>query len=275
MLNRNMEGAENIDLSRQVATSADNEQYTVSVSEAAELFTAAGLPRTERAIQRFCKRGDLLSAFVDTPFGSKYLIRRSSIERLIQQKLQAQNFSADGDGRDLSRPDATVRDKSRQEPEPTPSNDAPRPAEIGNADKPVSQIESRDTGERQAATLDPELAGRVKKLEEENLNLKIDNKAKEQFINYLVTERKQMSDSMQDMSYRLGAAETRVQQLEAPKEPRQGSDTGDDMPRQVATDVPETEPIAEPVVEPNPTAQPEPVAVPAPQPEQKRGWFRW
>src|SRR5947208_415643 len=120
-----MEGAENINVSRPVATAYDEEQYTVSVPEAAELFSAAGLPRTERAIQRFCKRGDLLCSFVDTPFGNKYLIKRTSIDRLIEQKLQAQSFSVEPSGRVLSRQDATSRDTSRQEPTLPRSGDAP------------------------------------------------------------------------------------------------------------------------------------------------------
>ena len=267
-----MDGAENVEVSRPVATTNDTEQYTVSVTEAAELFTAAGLPRTERAVQQFCKRGDLICAFVDTPFGSKYLIKRSSIDRLIEQKLQTQAVISDEDGRDLSRPDATSRDRSRQDAEPARSDGATREAEISNADKTISEIESRDTGERQGATVDPELSEKIKRLEEETLNLKIDNKAKEQFINYLVIERKQMSDSMQDMSYRLGAAETRVQQLEAPKEPRPSDDRGDDTPRQVATEAQEAAAIVEPSA-PQPAQAPEPQPAAEPEPQRKRSWW--
>ena len=89
------------DLSRQDATSRDSEQYTVSIAEAAEFFTRAGLPRTERSIQRFCKQGDLICAFQETAYGSRYLIRRSSIDRLIQQKLQALTVSRELGGRDV------------------------------------------------------------------------------------------------------------------------------------------------------------------------------
>src|SRR4051812_32789647 len=85
----------NIDLSSLVATGRDTDEYTVSVQEAAEMFSAAGLPRTERAIQRYCKKSDLTCVPVDTIYGSKYLITRPSIERLILQKQQAQQFAAD------------------------------------------------------------------------------------------------------------------------------------------------------------------------------------
>jgi hypothetical protein len=266
-----MEDTENVEVSRHDATSRDTEQYTVSVPEAAALFSAAGLPRTERAIQRFCKRGDLICAFVDTPFGSKYLIKRSSIDRLIQQKLQAQTFSADEDGRDLSRQDATGRDKSRQEAGSTRANGTASDARISSNNNRILENESHDTGERQGATASPELASTIKKLEEENLNLKIDNRGKEAFIAMLVNERKEMTTTIRDMSYRLGAADARVQQLEAPKEPRQTSDTADDMPRHVATEAQEPPAI---VMEPS-EPQPAPAANPEPQTEEKRGWWRW
>jgi len=260
-----MEDAENIEVSRPDATRRDIEQYTVSVTEAAELFTAAGLPRTEHAIQRFCKRGDLLCAFVDTPFGSKYLIKRSSIDRLIEQKLQTQTFTAEQDGRDTSRPDATSRDVSRQEPEPAHTNAAARDAEISHTEKAIFENESRDRRERQGATVVPELESKIKKLEEENINLRVDNRGKEAFITMLVKERKEIATAMQDMSYKLGVAETRVQQLEAPKEPRQGHDTSDDMPRHVATEPHEpTVIIAEPSEQ-----QITPAANPEPEPEPR------
>src|ERR1019366_1904620 len=59
-------------------------------------------------------KGELKRAFVETPFGSKYLIARSSIDRWIVQKQQAQKFAHDPAVRDLSRLDATDRDLSRR-----------------------------------------------------------------------------------------------------------------------------------------------------------------
>jgi hypothetical protein len=190
-----MERGENLEVSRHDATSRDTEQYTVSVPETAELFSAAGLPRTERAIQRFCKRGDLICALVDTPFGSKYLIKRSSIDRLIQQTLQAQAFTADQDGRDKSRPDATFRDQSRQEAGSTDAAHTASGPQISSSNNRIAENESRDTGERQGATDSPELESKIKKLEGENLNLTIDNRGKEAFITMLVNERKEMTNT--------------------------------------------------------------------------------
>jgi len=60
----------------------------------------------------------------------------------------------------------------------------------------------------------------IQKLQEENLGLKIDVAGKQAFINQLVSERQQLMAATQDLSYRLGAAETKVAQLAAPRRTR-------------------------------------------------------
>ena len=166
------------DIARHDATGRDAEQYTVSVPEAAEFFTAAGLPRTERAIQRFCKKGDLICAFQETAYGSRYLIRQSSIDRLIQQKLQALAVTPESDGRDTSRPVASGREVSRQEPEAAPADKSPEALKS-------SENKTHDSEQEEAATGDDTDA--LQKLREENLILKIDNAARQQFINHLTS----------------------------------------------------------------------------------------
>ena len=198
------------DLSQHVATGRDTEQYTISVAEAAELFTIAGLPRTERAIQRFCKKGDLICAFQETAYGSRYLIKHSSIDRLIQQKLQALPVTPDTDGRDTSRPDATGRDTSRHDSDTPIVNEIPQPQS-----KITVVTDGYDTQQRQGATGRDD--AEFKKLREENLELKIDNSARQQFINLLTGEVEKTRAQVQELSYQLGVAHTRVAQLEAPK----------------------------------------------------------
>lgn len=68
---------------------------------------------------------------------------------------------------------------------------------------------------------------------------------------------------MQDMSYKLGAAETRLTQLEAPKE--------NEEPRQSATD-PATEP-GDAIIVPAPAEPTQPAAELEPPP--KKSWWRW
>ncbi len=70
------------DLSRPVATTDDSE-YSLSVEEAAERYAHAGFPRTIRAIQRYCAKGDLDSRRMETQFGERYMITPTSIARHI------------------------------------------------------------------------------------------------------------------------------------------------------------------------------------------------
>jgi hypothetical protein len=59
------------DLSRPVATSDDTE-HSLSVEQAAERYAFAGHPRTIRAIQRYCAKGDIACRRLETQFGVKY-----------------------------------------------------------------------------------------------------------------------------------------------------------------------------------------------------------
>ena len=98
---------------------------------------------------------------------------------------------------------------------------------------------------------EPDNSDAVRRLQDENLNLRIDNRAKETVIaelnRRLNEDRDKFVSAMQDMSYKLGAAETRLAQIEAPK-------TDSDTARQ---SVPErdTENV-EPPTAPTPTVTP-------------------
>jgi hypothetical protein len=88
------------DKSRPVATSDDTE-YSLSVEEAAERYAFAGHPRTIRAIQRYCAKGDVDCRRMETQFGVKYMISPDSVAKHIAYIEEV-------------RPVATVRDQSRQ-----------------------------------------------------------------------------------------------------------------------------------------------------------------
>jgi|SRR5579864_3298107 len=70
------------DQSRQVATTDDSE-YSLSVDEAAERYAHAGHPRTIRAIQRYCAKGDLDCRRMETQFGEKYVVTPTSVAKHI------------------------------------------------------------------------------------------------------------------------------------------------------------------------------------------------
>src|SRR5271168_4526109 len=92
------------ELSRQAATSPDNE-YSLSIEDAAGLYERAGLRRTPRTIQRYCAIGHLVSRRLETPFGAeKYLITPASVTTHIAYLKEVQSAAT---GRDTSRQDTT------------------------------------------------------------------------------------------------------------------------------------------------------------------------
>jgi hypothetical protein len=88
------------DPSRQVATSSDSE-YSLSIEEVSECYARAGHPRTHRSIQRYCAKGHLDCRRMETPFGEKYMIAPTSVEKHIAYIEEVRPFAA---GRDVSRP---------------------------------------------------------------------------------------------------------------------------------------------------------------------------
>ena len=87
------------DPSRQVATSPDSD-FILTIDEALERYSQAGLPRTPRSIQRYCAKGHLDCRRIETQFGEKYLISPTSIDKHIAYIEEV-------------RPVATSRDTSR------------------------------------------------------------------------------------------------------------------------------------------------------------------
>src|ERR1043166_5167928 len=98
------------DTSRPVATKPDSD-FTLSIEQALELYTQAGLPRTPRSIQRYCAKGHLQARLVETDIGEKYLITPESVAKHIAyiQEVMAAT------GRDTSRSVATSRDSNIEE----------------------------------------------------------------------------------------------------------------------------------------------------------------
>jgi hypothetical protein len=162
------------DLSRQDATSPDNE-YSLSVEDAAALYKQADLRRTPRTIQRYCENGHLVSRRIETPFGNeKYFITPASVATHIAYLKEVRRVPT---GRDTSRQDATdvapqsSDDESRHE-EPT-SPDLSRPVATQAIEEKQDDEErqyhaiERDPSRRVATDLDIFEHPYVKRLEAE------------------------------------------------------------------------------------------------------------
>jgi hypothetical protein len=106
--------------------STDEHTFLLSVEEAADRYAAAGHPRTIRAIQKYCRHGDLESQKVETTYGERYLITPASIDRHIAQIMErsqtnvrerprpaASGRSAEIKGANDDEPSASVRERPR------------------------------------------------------------------------------------------------------------------------------------------------------------------
>jgi hypothetical protein len=140
------------DLSRQDATSPDNE-YSLSVEDAAALYEHADLRRTPRTIQRYCENGHLVSRRIETPFGNeKYFITPASVATHIAYLKEVRRVPT---GRDLSRQDAT--DVAAQPRDDELRHEAPASPDLSRLDtrqrlSRKTKARASDNPTRQSAT---------------------------------------------------------------------------------------------------------------------------
>src|SRR5690242_6920408 len=80
-------------------------EFTLTIEEAADRYASAGHPRTIRALQKYCARGDLECQKAETPFGQRYLVTPESVARHIAQIVDVSQTSV----REQPRMDAPVR----------------------------------------------------------------------------------------------------------------------------------------------------------------------
>ena len=132
------------DLSRQVATSPD-EEYILTIKDAGSLYRAAGLPRTPRTIQRYCKDGHLVWRPADTRFGKEqYLITPASVATHIAYLKEVNTAPT---GRDTSRQDAI--NVVLQNSEDERRHEAPTGPDLSRLVATEKVEESEDEGELQ------------------------------------------------------------------------------------------------------------------------------
>jgi hypothetical protein len=175
-------------------TQPDTSRYRLTIEEASQLFAAAGVPRSARTITRFCQLGDLDCLRVETEKNFKWLVDEASAEKRIEALKQAITFSK-----------KQYQDMSNH-------------VETNNETQP--DMSRHDEYTQKVAEVDTEkeyLRSHVEELENELLHLRIDKSAKEQVITQMASERKEFISQMNDISFKLGEATTKLQMLEAPR----------------------------------------------------------
>lgn len=182
------------DPSRPVATSLDSD-FTLTIDEALERYSRAGLPRTPRSIQRYCAKGHLDCRRIETNFGEKYLISPTSIDKHIAYIEEV-------------RPIATSRDEPRHAATDVAGKES---REEGRHEPPIS----RDLSRQVAAD-----ARYVAQLESENVFLKTQITTKDTQITALLERDHETNSLIQGLQRMLGPL------LSSP-----GRNAGDELPR--------------------------------------------
>ena len=177
-------------IARHDAPERDAARHSLTIKQASQLFADLQAPRAPRSVQRFCDVGYLDCVRVRGAKGDRFFVSRVSVEKYAEELRQISAIASIGAE---ARTDALERDEARQSTPPHSDGTSQR--------------------ENGTDTLGPE----SKRLADENINLRIDNRAKEQVINMLVAERREAQTQLQDMRYRLGTAESRLAQLDAPE----------------------------------------------------------
>src|ERR1044071_4112410 len=134
----------------------DKARHSLTIIDAVELFAQLGTPRSKWSVQRFCEQGHLDCVRIKGPRGDQFFINRESVARYAEELRQIEAIAALGDD-------------ARHD---TPQHVAAR-----------SSTPMRDTTiEAAAPQREPDDADAVRRLKDENLNLRIDNRAKETVI---------------------------------------------------------------------------------------------
>lgn len=160
------------------------ESHTLTVRDAARMFEAAGVARTERSIVNWCQPNKLgvprLESYFD-PNERRYYLTSESVERAIQEEIQKA---------------AKVNEPSE------PFGTVPKPLETRN---PAPE----DVGHNREG---------IEELKKEITDLKITNRAKDLFIEQLRNEREGLINQVIQSSEKVGELQSRLLQLESPKE---------------------------------------------------------
>jgi hypothetical protein len=159
------------------------DNHTITVREAARLFEAAGVARTERSIVNWCQPNKMGIARLDCYFDPnerKYYLTPESVERAIEEEKSRA---------------AKLNDTSQG------AEGVPKHSERGTSRAPEDAQEDEE---------------RVRELEKQVLDLKITNRGKDYLIDQLKSERDGFFGQLLDSSRKVGELETKLFQLNPP-----------------------------------------------------------
>ena len=144
--------------------------FTMTIQDVAFTLRERGFERDIRTIQRWCKSGKIKS-ITDQQNGDRYLVLPSSVDELVatleSERARQDLYAA-----------AATRTEVRQEP--TPSHDVTRQAESTTGTQERHDASADDVSSDEVAAL----RDRVSKLEMENTKLHVDNRVRDEMVEY-------------------------------------------------------------------------------------------
>jgi hypothetical protein len=182
------------------------EKYSLTVREVTRMFEEAGVPRTERSIVKWCVPNPhgmprLMSRY-DTN-ERRWFITEDSVRIAIAEEIAKQR---------------EIEARNAQAPEHV------TPGE-GNTEQPQEEDREERTAERtyKRSAPEEEISAAEKdkiisELEHQLRSEQIASRAKDLFMEKMEKERVHLLDQVTTMSYKVGVLETRLLQLEAPRQ---------------------------------------------------------
>jgi hypothetical protein len=192
-----------------------SEAHTLTTREVMKIFEAEGVPRAQRSIERYCQEGHL--DCMPDAVEKRLYITRTSVDTLIGQLKEIASRHEKTSEHTDQQTEAT-RDDSSQRQGATPGKDDG--VKRGTPEKQDDKHRIGEYEEQLAA-----MSARIQELENENFNLEIDKRARDQVVSMvrdqMTQQTKLFSSEISKTSRRVGQLETQMRQLTAPRSDRQ------------------------------------------------------
>lgn len=196
---------------RQAPTAPEGDWMTSE--EASGYLAAQGVHRSMRTIQRRCKDGGFSKTYAeDAEAGKRWFIDKAALNQYVEQVRRLNKTDRDGGGRhvapgrdDDATPGATVRDDAAEH-DATATDTSQKVA--GGSEKIPKENASEVA----------ELRAKIMELEKNLINEKIEKMAAHQTRDFIQKQNENIIENLNNVQYRLGAAESQLEALAAPQE---------------------------------------------------------
>ena len=189
------------------------EKYSLTVRDVAHMFEEAGVPRTERSILNWCAptpHGMPRLTCQYEPNERRWFITEESVRRAVAEEIAKQ--------RELD-----ARSAQAHEPPSADQGNVNRTKEDEREDRTEERVAY---GERSTAAEKEKI---IRELEYKLRDEQIASRAKDMALNRMEKERADLFDQVVKWSHRVGVLETKLLQLEAPKQTREEEKTFTNM----------------------------------------------